>query len=240
MTFTGLLTNYFSFTPTKYKNGLVNCLVDRIFKINNTWLGFHNDLMKIFEILQKNCYPEHILSKITKRYLNNKLSVKQTLVVEDERNIRYFKLPYLGNLSLTCQRKIEKICQKFCKNVDVRIVFQTCKLKEFFSTKDKLMLKSKVVYKFCCARCNSCYVGYTKRHYNTRVHEHLFTDKLSHVYKHLESNAECREKCNESCFEILDRGNTEYDLKIRESLHIHWLSPTINKQKISFKLTLMV
>ena len=42
-TYTGLLTtgNYYSFVPFSYKLGLVRTLVDRIFKINNTWAGFH-------------------------------------------------------------------------------------------------------------------------------------------------------------------------------------------------------
>ena len=40
-TFTGLLTNYFSFTPFSYKLGLIRTLVDRTYKIKNTWAGFH-------------------------------------------------------------------------------------------------------------------------------------------------------------------------------------------------------
>ena len=35
-TYTGLLTNYFSFIPHSYKTGLIRTLVDRIYKINNT------------------------------------------------------------------------------------------------------------------------------------------------------------------------------------------------------------
>ena len=35
-TFTGLLTNYFSFTSYSYKVGLIKTLVDRAYKINNT------------------------------------------------------------------------------------------------------------------------------------------------------------------------------------------------------------
>ena len=38
-TYTGLLTNYYSFVPRSYKLGLVRTLVDRIFKIYNTWVG---------------------------------------------------------------------------------------------------------------------------------------------------------------------------------------------------------
>ena len=239
-TFTGLMTNFTSFSPMKYKTGLVKCLVDRCYKINNTWLGFHNDRIKIFEFLQKNCFPDYILNKVTKRYLNDKLSVKQKDEPVEENKICYFKLPYLGKISLKCQRKLRTICEKYCKKVDVRLVFQTCKLKDFFGTKDKLMLKSHVVYKFCCARCQSCYVGYTKRHYNVRVHEHLSTDLNSHVHKHLQNSPQCRAQCDDKCFTIIDRANTEYELRIKEALHIQWLAPVINKQKISCKLTLTV
>ena len=43
-TFTGLLTNYFSFAPLNYKLGSVRTLVDRVYKINNSWVGFHLDV----------------------------------------------------------------------------------------------------------------------------------------------------------------------------------------------------
>ena len=43
-TYTGLLTNYFSFTPFKYKLGLIKTLIDRAYKINNTTQGFQNDI----------------------------------------------------------------------------------------------------------------------------------------------------------------------------------------------------
>ena len=44
--FTGLLTSYLSFCPFTYKLGLFKTLIDRTFKINNTWMGFHTDLQK--------------------------------------------------------------------------------------------------------------------------------------------------------------------------------------------------
>ena len=56
-TFTGLLTNYFSFTPFSYKLGLIRTLVDRTYKINNTWVGVHEDIKKLILILRKNLFP---------------------------------------------------------------------------------------------------------------------------------------------------------------------------------------
>jgi len=60
-TFTGLLTNYFSFAPQSYKIGLIRTLIDRVFKINNTWLGFHKDIVKLFFILRKNPFSVHLI-----------------------------------------------------------------------------------------------------------------------------------------------------------------------------------
>ena len=60
-TFTGLLTNYFSFTLYSYKVGLIRTLVDRAYKINNTSLGLHEDITKLMEILKKNIFPAHLV-----------------------------------------------------------------------------------------------------------------------------------------------------------------------------------
>ena len=69
-TFTGLLTNYLSFAPLSYKIGLIRTLIDRVFKINNTWLGFHKDIVNLVFILRKNLFPVHLIDKCVYRYLN--------------------------------------------------------------------------------------------------------------------------------------------------------------------------
>ena len=60
-TFTGLVTNYFSFTSYSYKVGLIRTLVDRACKINNTWLGLHEDITKLMQILKKNIFLAHLI-----------------------------------------------------------------------------------------------------------------------------------------------------------------------------------
>ena len=69
-TYTGLLTNFFSFTPFRYKIGLIRTLIDRTYKINNTSSGFQNDLIKLSDTLKRNSFPSHIIDKTFKRYLN--------------------------------------------------------------------------------------------------------------------------------------------------------------------------
>ena len=86
-TFTGLLTNYFSFTSHSYKLGLIRMLVDSTYKINNTWLGLYDDITKLTKILQKNLFPVHVFENIINHYLtltrqdcNSPASVSDTIL----------------------------------------------------------------------------------------------------------------------------------------------------------------
>ena len=53
-------------------------------------------------------------------------------------------------------------------------------------------LRTRVVYKFSCVSCSACYVGETSRHFRTRVREHLFSDRSSHLFRRLQSSESCR------------------------------------------------
>ena len=83
-TYTGLLTNYFSFTPFKYKLGLIKTLIDRAYKINNTTRGFHNDIKNLSEILKRNMFPKWLIDKSVKGYLVRLQQQERTLV-----NVKY-------------------------------------------------------------------------------------------------------------------------------------------------------
>ena len=101
-----------------------------------------------------------------------------------------------------------------------------------FSPKDFVphSLKSCVVYQFSCASCGARYIGESNRHFNTHVNEHLFWDKISHIFKHLSASKSWRDKCDTSCFKIIDHATTYSQLKIKESFHIEQLKPELNKQ----------
>ena len=82
-TYTGLLTNFFSFTPFRYKIDLIHTLIDRTNKINNTSSGFQNNLIKLSDTLKRNSFPSHIIEKTFKQYLN-KPSDQKCRNVNDE------------------------------------------------------------------------------------------------------------------------------------------------------------
>ena len=100
---------------------------------------------------------------------------------------RYFKLPFIGMYFKVTQNKIEKLCKRFCKNVKVKLVFTSDKLRQTFSYKDSCpsVLSSKVVYKFVCASYNAIYVGQTHQLLTTRIDGHFGKGKMSYIYQHL-------------------------------------------------------
>ena len=132
---------------------------------------------------------------------------------------------------------------RFCnENIKINLVFDTCKIGSYFSTKDAVpkCFKSSVIYKFCCQECNSCYVGRTHKDFNTRLNEHLVTDKLSSIYRHLNMNNNCKVKNNQDSFSILDYAKTDYELALKEAMHIKWVNPNLNGQKKHEIIRLMI
>ena len=49
-------------------------MLDRSYKINNTWVGFDEDLENLTRILNKNQFPTRLINNVTKKYLNLKLT----------------------------------------------------------------------------------------------------------------------------------------------------------------------
>ena len=88
------------------------------------------------------------------------------------------------------------------------------------------------VYKFTCALCSSSYIGKMCRHFKTRIEEHIIKDNKSYIFKHLHPTATCFDSYNSLCFKIIDKANSKFDLKIKETLHINWRKPNLNASKI--------
>lgn len=239
-TYTGLLTNFTSFTSIHYKVGLIKTLIDRARKINSSVVNLTNDLSGIKKTLLKNRFPLHVL----RRYFDRPQTLIESTNTErqnSENDCRYFKLPYIGKMSATTQTKIKDLVSKYCKpDVKIRVIFTTKRMGSYFGLKDAIgkEMSSMVVYKFVCASCNACYVGETTKRYLDRAGEHLHTDIASAIYQHLRSSNTCLGANDENSFSLLDKAPTQYQLKIKEALHIEKLKPVLNKQKKSIKVEL--
>ena len=102
---------FFSFTLSNYKNGLIETLLDRCYKINNTWKSSDNDLENLTKSLHKNQFPTKLINKVTKQYLNLKFEIS---------------------------KKIQNLAKTFCKDIDVKVLLVPFKISDKFSYKDPL------------------------------------------------------------------------------------------------------
>lgn len=102
-------------------------------------------------------------------------------------------------------------------------VFSSFKIGNMFGVKDPIPggLRSRVVYKFALSGSNASYVGETVRHFSTRVKEHLASDRVSQIFRHLQNSEHCRSWCSADCFHVLDHASTSFQLKHGASLYIY-------------------
>lgn len=101
---------------------LVKILIDRTSKINNRWMGFHNDI-HMFTILRKNLYPEHVVDVLLHRCVTSRDQQ------EKELSKHYFKIPYIRYFSVVAQHRVRKLINRFCKPIDIKLVYSTLKVK---------------------------------------------------------------------------------------------------------------
>ena len=99
-------------------------------------------------------------------------------------------------------------------------------------------MKSFLVYKFTCARCCSSYIGETCGHFKTRIEEYIKTDSKSHIFKYLHSTATFLDSYNSLCFKIIEKANSKFDLKIKETLQINWRKLNLDAQESYLTLIL--
>ena len=154
----------------------------------------------------------------------------------------YFKLPYIGNFSNEIKTKISQVCQKYCKELKIELSFSLFKTGSLFSVKDSIPSEERsfVVYLFSCSGCNASYIGETTRKLLTRIEEHFSYGKGSVIYEHISKSSICKESCDKNSFKIIDTANTEFQLKIKEAIHITLSKPTLNKQIKHERLNIII
>ena len=164
------------------------------------------------------------------RFLEMKLRKDQSSKIKDDGVEIIFAMPYVGLTSPVFSKKIKATFKRYFW-IDVRIVFGTCKVQNYFSLKCRtpLPLMANIVYKFQCSLDATCvYIGKTMRHLATRVKEH--GTSASAIHDHLLSCTSCHSRFSCNSFSIIDSGNTDFEITIKEALHIRTKKPALNKQ----------
>ena len=150
--------------------------------------------------------------------------------IEDDKVETIFFIPYIGLPSVLFGRKLKRMLRD-CYCIDVKVVFSSFKVKNYFSLKcaTPMPLLANVVYKYSCLRDANCsYIGKTTRHLATRVKEHATSP--SAIKDHLTSCSTCHSNYSHNNFTIIDSGNSDFEVSIKEALHIKRKNPILNKQ----------
>ena len=122
-------------------------------------------------------------------------------------------------------------------------------IKNTFRFKDALPkhINLKVLYKLKCSICNSVYIGKTKRHLLVRQYEHLGLPVLTNkALKYTEKDTtvirkhchQCEHYCIVDNFKIVGNATNDFCLKLKESLLILKMKPSLNIAQESIPLLL--
>ena len=211
----------------------------------SNWLKFHEEVSFLKAYFSKNCYPAFIFEKQIKDFLNNMYRPKPSISTVPKK-IMYVPLPFMNNSQLV-QQELNSVLSKLYPYVDFKFVFKNpLSIGSLFSFKDALpeSMRSCVVYKFICPRCNfGTYVGCTKRLLKVRIDSHkgisyrtgctLSNKETSAIRSHTDR---CRHNIQYVDFKILSQAANQYSLPFLESLYIKQLAPNLNNQTTSVPL----
>ena len=174
-TFSGVFTNFDSFVPEIYKNGLVNTLLFRSFTICSSYEKFHAEIIFLKEVLKRNSYPITFIDNCIKTFLD-RLYINKKIRDTVEKKQLLIVLPFLGKQSFLIRKRLQSCIKNHLSYCSLRIVFQSrTRLSSLFRFKDVISKEicSHIVYKFVCSCCNATYYGESERHFHIRASEHL-------------------------------------------------------------------
>ena len=230
---TGLIMNYHSLAPKRYKRSVVSGFVHRIFRACSNWDNFHISLERAKKILERNQYPpsfydriiEEAISDIVTTPIQQAVAIPTDQVTVQSTPKSLLFVQYRGKATEEFAHALHKI------EAPCNVVFTMRKLRSVLPSLKPAVekeLRGSVVYKLNCSRCSACYVGQTDRHFCTRLKEHQ-SRKKEPVYRHFEK---CGVKLNLQDTEFLaaTTRNVVY-LMTLEALWIEELKPYINTKE---------
>ena len=130
-THTGVLLNFTALAPTKWKFGLILCLLTRVWDICSSIEYFHQEVGKLRKMFLNNGYPSSFFDKAYEKFSNNRLQKNNDTVSEVADNAIYLKIPFIGPASTKFAKSVSVI---FENTFDVKInpIYTTYKVKKLF------------------------------------------------------------------------------------------------------------
>jgi hypothetical protein len=198
-------------------------------------------------MLLRNAFPSWVLDPIIKTAVSN--YVNPCVKFGPYKDRVYIGLPFLGKSTDGLRRSIKDIFKQFIPHKDVIIYFKPGRrVCNYFRLKDTtpLEMRSRVVYEYTCAVCQSSYIGQTSRHIRHRIAEHKGVSHLTGRIMKAQSHSSIRDHCLQCAaadcslhnFKILATGTTDLELLVKERLLINKRQPALNANLGSLELLL--
>ena len=121
-TFSGVFTNFESFTPKSYKYNLLLTLLHRTFKFCSNFELFHQEIDKLKTIFENNGYPKSFVDLCIKKYLDT-VFIKKEIVLKASKKELICVLPFIGKKSLQLRTRLVNSIENNLKFFKLKVFF---------------------------------------------------------------------------------------------------------------------
>ena len=231
----GVFMNFTALVPQKWKFGLILCLLHTAKRVCSSERYFNDEVSMLRKMFTWNNYPKTFFDQAFKKFLDKQNSTNlDNSTSSNERSGITFAIPFIGEASYKFSKQVVSLI-KSTYDIEILPVFTSTKIGDFFSLKSKtpFPFSSNVVYKFSCLRdADRSYIGQTKRHFMTRVNEHVaLSSSKSEIKSHIRNCPICfNKKFNVDNFQLLKKCRNSFNTRISEALFIRKFLPKFNKQ----------
>ena len=158
--------------------------------ISSSWLLFSKEVDFLRDIFWKNGYPKELFDSCLRHFLNLKhVRDNSEAKVEYDKVETVFLIPYIGLPSVIFGRKLKRLLKEYyC--IDVKVVFSSFKVKNYFSLKchTPMPLMADVVYQFTMFAWCKFYLYWqnypTFGHQGKGTYHFIFCDQRTFVIMH--------------------------------------------------------
>ena len=243
-TFTGLGTNFFSYTPYKFKLNCIRTLIFRAYSLASDYVNFHLEVEFIKRFFQDNGYPVNLVDKLVGTFLDRIYNREPPMSTVEKQKV-YVSFPYFGPSTLKLIEEFQRILADDLPHVNfIFSLKNTYSIASFFRFKDLVPanVRFNIIYKYTCDTCQASYIGSTQKQARVRYCQHagisfrtlrpVNTSIASNIHSHCSDSDHMFKFEN---FSILDSASRE-KLRILESLYIKSEKPQLNSDQSSHPL----
>ena len=126
-TYTGLMTNWYSFVPLQYKKGSIVNMIQRAISICSNYHFLVSELDHIRKVCLANQYPSSFIERCIGIRLSKYMKQQQQQLNNEETPLLgcpkeriYFELPYLGRTTDVLKEQFKRIVNKYKPALDAR------------------------------------------------------------------------------------------------------------------------